>query len=72
MKKILVAIAIIAVASINVYNSVKDNSTQLSDLQMENIEMLAEAENSHYLCCHNLSGVCDYGGGISWRGNWQY
>ena len=60
MKKILVAIAIVAVAGINVYNSAKDNFTQLSDLQMENIEMLAEGE-AYYSCDGNPYCQCFHG-----------
>ena len=68
MKKILVAIAIVAVAGINVYNSVKDNSAQLSDLQMENVEMLAEAESGSglgtYTCKFVWSqGICKWSDG---------
>ena len=60
MKKIFLAIAIAAIAGVNVYNA-DMHKNQLSDLQLSNIEMLAEAENDHFLCCNNIVGCCDYG-----------
>ena len=45
LRNIVLAIAVAAVAGVNVYNAVSGKQAKLSDLQMENVEMLAEAES---------------------------
>ena len=45
LRNIVLAIAAAAVAGVNVYNAVSGKQAKLSDLQMENVEMLAVGES---------------------------
>ena len=60
LRNIVLAIAAAAVAGVNVYNAVSGKQAKLSDLQMENVEMLAEAESAGgYYCRYNsYFGFC--------------
>ena len=52
----ILAMAVVAVAGISGYNANNTNSAKLSDLQIENIEMVAEAwhESAYgYYCRYN-------------------
>ena len=59
MKKFFLAVAVAAIAGVNVYK-MNAKSIQLSDLQLENIEKLAEAE-AYYDCDGNPDARCFHG-----------
>lgn len=59
MKKIFLAVAVAAIAGVNVYKA-DMNKKQLSDLQLENIEKLAEGE-AFYDCDGNPKARCFHG-----------
>ena len=70
MKKILFGLAVVAAAAFGVYTANKDIAgAQMSDLQVENIELLAEAEPGENDCikvCKPVDGwYCD----IAYRSN---
>ena len=51
MKKFLFGLAVVAAAAVGVYTANKDNAmSQMNDLQVENIELLAEAEPGESDC----------------------
>ena len=68
MKKLFFGMAVVAAAAFGVYTANKDNAeAQMSNLQMENIEILAEGESNvsycfwdYYAnrCRHNGAEVC--------------
>ena len=73
MKKIFGFAAVIAmVAAVNVRMS-SSNNEELTALQLENIEYLAEAERTHYEICDGKNSnpcVIAMGGRVySWTGN---
>lgn len=59
MKKIFLAVAIAAIAGVNVYkaNSAK---AQVNDLSLNNVEQLAEGESGYGLQCKYRNGFCYY------------
>ncbi len=59
MKKIFLAVAVAAIAGVNVYKA-DMNKKQLSDLQLENIEKLALGE-PFYECDGNPECICFHG-----------
>ena len=63
LRNIVLAIAAVAVAGVNVYNAVSDKQAKLSDLQMENVEMLAEGESGYGVHCKYRDGICYYTSG---------
>lgn len=66
MKKVIFSVAVLVTAAIGVMK-VTQSDIQLSNLQMENIEALAQSEcmDPHVEigrpCCTSLCGCCNYG-----------
>ena len=64
----LVAVAMVAVASVNAYK-VSVSDVEMLDLQKENVEALAGVEAViGRLCCNSIPGICDYGHGDKFNG----
>ncbi|MBP5365460.1 MAG: hypothetical protein J6Y82_06015 [Bacteroidales bacterium] len=74
MKKIIFSAAILALAAIGAIKATETNDYAFNELQMENIEALAENEcwDPHVeigrLCALYQPGCCDYGNGDDFDG----
>lgn len=61
MKKIILSIAVIATAAIAGWNYQQNQeSVELSDLALENVEALADNENSEANCTSSLNDWCSF------------
>ena len=61
MKKIILSVALIATAAIAGWNYQQNKqSVELSDLAMENIEALADNENSDVNCTSSTNDWCSF------------
>ena len=66
MKKVFFGAAVLALAAIGVFKATETNNYAFNDLQMENIEMLAQGEGGHptyiewllYPCDNNPEAIC--------------
>lgn len=59
LSKIILGLAAVAGAGVNVSNAVSDKQAELSDLQVENIEMLADAFELINTCYPADQFVCN-------------
>lgn len=65
MKKLFFGMAVVAAATFGAYNANKTNAnSQMSDLQMENVEILAEGEDNTKSYCYwdPYAGRCRHNG----------
>ena len=65
LRNMFLAIAVAAVAGISTFNANNTNPAKQSDLQMENVELLAEAEWDACTCVPISSNDCECRGNKS-------